>query len=150
MLLKNKSLSKSQQATFSFELSLVSFHRSSECHWFLPNRSVPGLRRLRTHWILDNSSPRMAACPRGPPGGLACIALTASRAGKPGSEAARRAVWGQLSCFSSSSMPRNCSRAVSRLSTISRTRTAGSGRLSESSRLSSFNQKISRLALFEV
>ena len=49
--------------------------------------------------------------------------------------------------FSSSSMPRNYSSAVSRLSTISRARIAGSGRLSESSRHSSLSQKMSRLAL---
>jgi hypothetical protein len=48
--------------------------------------------------------------------------------------------------FSLSLMPWSCSSAVSRLSTISRARIAGSGRLSESSKLSSLSQKMSRLA----
>jgi hypothetical protein len=65
--------------------------------------------------------------------GLACIASYSSRAGKPGSEAARLpGPWCYLPFSSSSSMPRNCSSAVSRLSTISCARTAGSGRLLES------------------
>jgi hypothetical protein len=46
----------------------------------------------------------------------------------------------------SARISRNCSRTASRSSTISWART-GSGRLSESSRLSSRNQKMSRLAL---
>lgn len=51
--------------------------------------------------------------------------------------------------FSSSSsvMLKNCSSADWRFSTISRARTSGSGRFSESSRLSSFSQKMSRFAL---
>jgi len=44
-------------------------------------------------------------------------------------------------------MALNCSRALSRLSTISAARTSGEGRFSESSRLSSLSQKMSRLAL---
>lgn len=47
----------------------------------------------------------------------------------------------------STAIPRNCSRAASRSSTISCVRTSGSGRLSDSSRLSSLSQKMPRLAL---
>jgi hypothetical protein len=47
----------------------------------------------------------------------------------------------------SAAISRNCSRAASRSSTISWASTSGSGRLSDSSRLSSLSQKISRLAL---
>jgi hypothetical protein len=47
----------------------------------------------------------------------------------------------------STAISRDCSRAASRSSTISCVRTSGSGRLSDSSRLSSLSQKMSRLAL---
>src|SRR5438094_461553 len=47
----------------------------------------------------------------------------------------------------SSAISGNCSRAASRSSTISCARTSGSGRLSDSSRLSSLSQKMSKLAL---
>ena len=47
----------------------------------------------------------------------------------------------------SSAISRNCSNAPSRSSMMPRRMTAGAGRLSESSRLSSLSQKMSRLAL---
>ena len=49
--------------------------------------------------------------------------------------------------FMSARISRNCSNAASRSSTISAAITSGAGRLSESESDSSFNQKISRLAL---
>src|SRR5579875_835476 len=49
--------------------------------------------------------------------------------------------------FRSAAIWENWSRAASRSSAISRAITSGSGRLAESSRLSSLSQKISRLAL---
>lgn len=115
----------------------------------VPTQSVcPSLRRLRTHWILDNSSQRMAACPHGPvPFGPGLHRSTASRAGKPDQK--QRGGKNGIICLPPArpQCPRNCSRAVSRLSTISRARTSGSGRLSESSERSSLNQKMSRPAL---
>lgn len=52
-----------------------------------------------------------------------------------------------LFSFSSSMMLLNCSSADSKFSAISVANISGAGRLSVSSRLSSLNQKISRLAL---
>ena len=49
--------------------------------------------------------------------------------------------------FNSSIILLNCSNADSKFSAISAAKTSGAGRLSVSSRLSSLNQKISRLAL---